>query len=159
MAFRLVRPAAASLSDLVMIQPVTAFDLRRDREPGCARAAAVTTGVRRDPRYEDGDIRAASGPVENHPQWQQQALRPPLGDNEPAEQHRTQEQREPIVSAAVHPAVSAWEKPKTMQNNPAPASTAPGQSIRGRVDERLLRINANAPATAIAADTRLTYRQ
>jgi len=48
--------------------------------------------------------------------------------------------REPIVSTAVQPAVSAWEKPKTMRNRPAEASTVPGQSIRGREAGRLLRM-------------------
>ena len=66
--------------------------------------------------------------------------------------------RLPIVSGAVHPAVSAWEKPKTMRNSPAQASTAPGQSIGGLVAGRLLRMYTSAPAMAMAANTRLTYR-
>src|SRR5690348_644471 len=63
-----------------------------------------------------------------------------------------------MVSAAVHPADSAWEQPKTIRNSPAQASTAPGQSIGGLTAGRLLRIQARAPATAIAANTRLTYK-
>jgi hypothetical protein len=54
--------------------------------------------------------------------------------------------REPRVSVAVQPAVSAREKPKTMRNSPVP-----GQSIRGGLAGRLLRTYARAPATAIAA--------
>ena len=43
-----------------------------------------------------------------------------------------------MVSAAVQLAVSAWENPKTMRNRPAEASTAPAQSIRGRMAGRLV---------------------
>ncbi len=63
-----------------------------------------------------------------------------------------------MVSAAVHPADSAWEQPKTIRNSPAQASTAPGQSIGGLTAGRLLRIQARAPTAAIAANTRLTYK-
>jgi hypothetical protein len=45
-----------------------------------------------------------------------------------------------MVSAAVQPAVSAWENPKTMRNNPAEARTVPAQSIRGRAAGRLPRM-------------------
>src|SRR5207249_11915406 len=64
--------------------------------------------------------------------------------------------REPTVNAAVQPAVSACEN--TIANSPAHASTAPGQSIRGRLAGRPPRRYASAPAAAIAANTRLTYR-
>ena len=45
-----------------------------------------------------------------------------------------------MVSAAVQPASSACENPKTSANSPAEASTAPAQSIRGRTSGRLLRM-------------------
>ena len=45
-----------------------------------------------------------------------------------------------MVRAAVQPAVSACENPKTMRNSPAEASTAPAQSIRGRLSGRLVRM-------------------
>src|SRR5260370_40113018 len=67
--------------------------------------------------------------------------------------------REPRGSGAVQPAVSAWEKPKTIRNNPAQASTLPGQSIPGRTAGRLLRIEAIAPAAPTAANTSVTYSQ
>src|SRR5258706_8172543 len=65
--------------------------------------------------------------------------------------------REPIVGGAVHPAVSAREKPKTIRNRPTHPRTAPGQSIRGRTSGRLGGIQVSAPATAIAAKIKLTY--
>ena len=63
-----------------------------------------------------------------------------------------------MVSAADHPAVSAWAKPNTMRNTPRPPSTAPATSMRGRLAGRLPRIKISAPATAMAAKIRLTYR-
>ncbi len=45
-----------------------------------------------------------------------------------------------MVSGAAHPAVSAREKPNTIRNSPAEASTVPGQSSRGRVAGRLARM-------------------
>ena len=43
-----------------------------------------------------------------------------------------------------------------MRKSPAQASTAPVQSIRGLLAGRALDMYASAPATAIAANTRLT---
>ena len=63
-----------------------------------------------------------------------------------------------MVRGAVQLAVSACEKPKTIRNSPAQASTAPIQSIRGRTAGRLVWIQIRAPATARAAKIRLTYR-
>src|ERR1700733_8034934 len=53
---------------------------------------------------------------------------------------------EPSVSPAVQPAVSAWEKPKTMRKSPAQARTAPVKSIRGLLAGRVLVSYAPAPA-------------
>ena len=65
---------------------------------------------------------------------------------------------DPMVSVAVQPAVSACEKPNTMQNRPDDASTAPAQSIRGRFAGVEVCMYMSAPVTAMAAKIRLTYR-
>ena len=64
---------------------------------------------------------------------------------------------DPSVSGAVQPPVSAWEKPKTMQNRPDDASSVPAQSSRGRLAGLLPCMYISAPATATAAKIRLTY--
>src|SRR5438445_5817419 len=60
---------------------------------------------------------------------------------------------EPRVSAAVHPAVAAWEKPSTIANGAAQASTAPGQSIRGLPAGRPPRMTAGPGRRRPGADS------
>src|SRR6202020_399103 len=55
------------------------------------------------------------------------------------------------------PPVSAWEKPKTMQNRPADASSVPAQSSRGRLAGLLPWLDISAPGQAHAGKIRLTY--
>ena len=109
----------------------------------------------RDPREDDRDIGAAPGAVEYHAQRQQRVTAPPLGDNERGEEHHAEDQGadrqpgRPAGGLGVGEAEDDEEEPGAGQDGPGPVHPR-------RVAGRLLRMYARAPATAIAANTRLT---
>ena len=63
-----------------------------------------------------------------------------------------------MVNGSLHDVVSAWEKPKTSENNPPPTKNTPGRSNGSWSTPSSFFNQSEAPVMAIAAKTRLTKR-